>query len=438
MVPQVNSGTAYPAHGSGALNIRIGAGAGQTPRSDGGATWEDWLDGKNKIAVEVAAGNAYLSSDENGVYTADGKYIIMLRNKDGVWTISDGVVGVRSGSYVFGPDVLHIGADFGAMDELDIDASFLTQVTVSADNPYYSEKDGIIYTADRTGFVLIPIGLERDTVELPKELTSIPDNAFRIGGVGGVVGPYYGNPEYAGMGIFSPKIGTLTVEEGSQLVAIGAYAFTCSGNPEYESMLYGMAEIGTVDLSAATKLQSVGEYAFALSPELTTVVLPSGTVGVGAFFRCGKLTSVSLGDGVTEIGSRAFYQDALLSDITMPDGMENIGTYAFFGCNALYEDGLLVIGDVLWAANSSDLSGKTVTIPSGVTRIADGVFAQMYLIEEIYIHGGVTEIGSGVVTNDTVLVIVEAASKPEDALPAGWSSSWNNKNTGAVTYTPAP
>lgn len=404
---------------SGALNIRIGAGAGQTPRSDGGATWEDWLDGKNKIPVEVAAGNAYLSSDENGVYTADGKYIIMLRNKDGVWTISDGVVGVRSGSYVFGPDVLHIGADFGAMDELDIDASFLTQVTVSADNPYYSEKDGIIYTADRTGFVLIPVGLERDTVELPKELTSIPDNAFRIGGVGGVVGPYYGNPEYAGMGIYSPKIGTLTVEEGSQLVSIGAYAFTCSGNPEYESMLYGMAEIGTVDLSAATKLQSVGEYAFALSPELTTVVLPSGTVGVGAFFRCGKLTSVSLGDGVTEIGSRAFYQDALLSDITMPDGLENIGTYAFYGCNALYEDGLLVIGDVLWAANSSDLSGKSVTIPSGVTRIADGVFAQMYLIEEIYIHGGVTEIGSGVVTNDTVLVIVEAASKPE-----GWADDW--------------
>ena len=59
--------------------------------------------------------------------------------------------------------------------------------------------------------------------------------------------------------------------------------------------------------------------------------LPVTVIGENAFFLCGSLTSVTIGDSVTSIGEWAFYSCISLTSITIPDSVTSIGTDAFFG-----------------------------------------------------------------------------------------------------------
>lgn len=79
------------------------------------------------------------------------------------------------------------------------------------------------------------------------------------------------------------------------------------------------------------------------------------------------------------------------------------GTSTAFGFN----EGLQTVGD--FAFYNSDLA--SAVLPSSLSTVGSGIF-----------YGCATDV---------------AVPFAEDALHSGWSSSWNNKNTGTVTYTPA-
>jgi hypothetical protein len=51
-----------------------------------------------------------------------------------------------------------------------------------------------------------------------------------------------------------------------------------------------------------------------------------------AFRGCSSLTSVTIPEAVTAIGSNAFYNCTALLSITLPASVTVIGTDAFFGC----------------------------------------------------------------------------------------------------------
>lgn len=407
--------------------VRIGAGAGETSRSDGaGKSWTDWITTGDleQVEFEIAEDNQWLSLDENGIYNKDGTLLIYLFINDGALVISDGVEATMDGYYsvpYVGATSMHFGSAFGAIDELEVDTSCMNGVTVSADNPNYSEKDGIVYTKDRTEFVLITLGLDRESIELPKELTTIPERAVSIGGMNGFeFGPYFGS-EWPRPNEYSLRIGTLSVEEGSQLTSIGDYAFTLAevdlswGAPLIWDT-YGANSIGVLDLSNATNLQSIGDAAFAGLPGLTEVTVPSGTIGRYAFSDCTGLTTANL-NGVTALEEGAFYRCSVLEDVTMPD-VQSLGANAFWGCYALYQDGLLIIDNALYGGDYNALSGKDVIIPDTVTAIKDGALAQIDAIESVYIPASVTTVGSDIVYDD-MLVYCEAATKPE-----GWADDW--------------
>ena len=134
-------------------------------------------------------------------------------------------------------------------------------------------------------------------------------------------------------------------------------------------------------------------------------------VGDQAFYRS-VFTSYDLGSAIENIGAYAFAQVANLVSVTNgSDTLRSIGKYAFsntaltaFGFN----EGLQTVGD--FAFYNSDLA--SAALPSSLSTVGSGIF-----------YGCATDV---------------AVPFAEDALPAGWSSSWNNKNTGTVTYTPAP
>ncbi|MFL2480011.1 MAG: leucine-rich repeat domain-containing protein [Verrucomicrobiales bacterium] len=54
-----------------------------------------------------------------------------------------------------------------------------------------------------------------------------------------------------------------------------------------------------------------------------------------AFARCSNLTSITIPDSVTSIGSSAFERCSNLTSITIPDGVTSIGGSAFSECSKL-------------------------------------------------------------------------------------------------------
>ena len=96
------------------------------------------------------------------------------------------------------------------------------------------------------------------------------------------------------------------------------------------------------------------------------------SIGVGAFYGCSGLTSVTIPNGVTNIGSSVFCDCSGLTSVTIPDSVTSIGDSAFYNCCGL----------------------TSVTIPDSVTSIGDGAFYGCSGLTSVTIPDSVTSIGS--------------------------------------------
>lgn len=100
-----------------------------------------------------------------------------------------------------------------------------------------------------------------------------------------------------------------------------------------------------------------------------------GTVSAGGAYKipstsfqlCTSLTSVTIPDGVTLIGTYGFYGCFSLTDLVLPDSITEIGNYAFYGCSGLTEltlpASLSAIGNRAFA-ECTGLKGNTLEIPA--------------------------------------------------------------------------
>ncbi len=116
-------------------------------------------------------------------------------------------------------------------------------------------------------------------------------------------------------------------------------------------------------------------YLMGYTGEETDLVLPDTINGHSyaiyqfAFYDCSNLTSVTIGNGVTEIGNGAFRNCSKLTSITIPDSVTEIGGYAFEDCSNL----------------------TSVTIGNGVTSIGSGAFYDYDNLTEVYYYGTESE-----------------------------------------------
>ena len=97
----------------------------------------------------------------------------------------------------------------------------------------------------------------------------------------------------------------------------------------------------------------------------------------GTFSSSEELTSVEIGEGVTEIGDDAFEYSKNLVKVTIPSTLKTIGNSAFFQCEKLEE----------------------ATLPEGVEKIEFSTFCNCYKLKEIIIPSTVKEIGSNAFAN---------------------------------------
>ena len=150
-----------------------------------------------------------------------------------------------------------------------------------------------------------------------------------------------------------------------------------------------------------------GEYA-----GLDVVVVPASVTRIGemALFGCSDLESVVLGEGVSSIGIGAFEGCTSLTSLVLPSNLKSIGDSAFAGCSALSRVWGRGCEDLPWAElgsiGANAFRGTAITdvaVPSGVTRLPRGVFADCSALDRVVLPEGLVEIGAGCFENCAAL-----------------------------------
>ena len=120
---------------------------------------------------------------------------------------------------------------------------------------------------------------------------------------------------------------------------------------------------------------------------LSTIVINGGmSIDYDAFNGCTTLSSITIPDDMTSIGSRAFSGCTSLTSITIPDSVTSIGAGAFHNCTSLTS---IAIPNKLARIESNLFSGCTgltsITIPSSVISVGTHAFYDCTNLDAVHI-----------------------------------------------------
>ena len=153
----------------------------------------------------------------------------------------------------------------------------------------------------------------------------------------------------------------------------------------------------------------IGNGAFSGSTGLTSITLPNSItyLGSGAFGKCG-ITSIDLPESLTSIGGSAFGGCENLTSIVIPNSVTFIDEAIFNQCHKL----------------------SSVTLPNGITSIPTYMFWNCYSLRTLKIPDSVTEIGAEAFSGCTNL---ESLIIPDGVTTIGWSAFHNCRKLVSVT-----
>lgn len=162
----------------------------------------------------------------------------------------------------------------------------------------------------------------------------------------------------------------------------------------------------TLTISGNGKMNDYSDYSYNYAPwnsvnyAITQVVFEGDitTIGNYSFYRCTRLTSITIPNSVISIGTGAFLDCTGLKEITMPDDsnfkLYSIGAYAFEDCRSL----------------------KSITIPSSVQSIGEHAF---------YESSGSLKVYWPTVLSDHITVDDDLGSVGVTYYYPGYKSAWD-------------
>ena len=204
---------------------------------------------------------------------------------------------------------------------------------------------------------------------------------------------------------------TYRIDENGAMVAVAETALTEANilsTVEFEGnqylvikindkVFYGNTNLTTVTL--AESLTTLGSNAFESCKSLKTIKIPSGVTAIpeNCFRECSLMESVSLPAGLVEIGASAFSGCQNLESVTLPESLTTLGSNAFESCKSL----------------------KTIKIPSRVTAIPENCFRECSLMESVSLPAGLVKIGAYAFNGCQNL---ESVALPESLKTLGYSA----------------
>ncbi|MBR4720590.1 MAG: leucine-rich repeat protein [Clostridia bacterium] len=268
----------------------------------------------------------------------------------------------------------------------------LTSINVSENNQNYSSQDGVLFNKTKMALICCPGG-KQGSYSIQNSVTSIGNYAFS--GCSNLTSIAIPNRVTSiGDWAFEGCRGLTSITIPNSVTSIGNYAFSrCSiltsiTIPDSVTSIgdYAFYDCGSLtSITIPNSVTSIGSGAFSGCSGLTSITLPFGSIGYifgtssytgsyeadgyyipsslrtvnitkatqipgRAFMSCSSLTSITIPDSVTSIGSGAFYGCTGLTSITIPDSVTSIGS-AFEGCSGLTSITLPFVGSSINSTN---------------------------------------------------------------------------------------
>lgn len=119
------------------------------------------------------------------------------------------------------------------------------------------------------------------------------------------------------------------------------------------------------------------------------------SIGMDAFYECGKVTSITIPRGVTSIGYGAFRNCSSLTTINIPESVSSIERYAFDGTPWLdnLPDGVVYVGTIAYQYKGEMPDNMSIDIKDGTVSISPSAFEGCSGLSEVNIPSSVTYIG---------------------------------------------
>ena len=153
-------------------------------------------------------------------------------------------------------------------------------------------------------------------------------------------------------------------------------------------------------------LTSIGSHAFLGCHALSTIGIPNTVTRIdeGAFRNCTGLTEFTVPDNVTILSDSTFQDCAALERVVLPNGLKQIDQYAFYGCHLLSDIEIPnTVEQIGYVAFENCRSITAITIPDSVTEIGGSAFNGCSSLEKVIIPNSVVSVGQRVFSGCTQL-----------------------------------